>query len=380
MAKGGRSGRGGARRLLLRGAIALAFVVGLAAAWMLAAGPDPSGRPVRVIIPRGASFRVAADSLSSRGVIGSATALRLWAKLQGRDRAIKPGTYEFTPGQSFASLVDALESGKGVVRVMVLVEGWELRQIVPQLARVLEVPRDSVEAAVRDTALLRRLDVPTPTLEGYLFPATYAFGAGTTAREAVRQMVSRFEQAWRPEWDARLQALALDRHDVVTLASIVEREARLPEERPVIAAVYYNRLKKGMALQSDPTVEYALGRRGMRMLYRDLEVASPYNTYRNVGLPPGPIGAPGAPSLGAAAQPASVPYLFFVAHPDGHHEFRTTFAEHTVAVREARRLRDAAIRSDSVVQRPAGAPTVPAPAATPSARQRGAAARRGDRD
>jgi UPF0755 protein len=233
-----RKRRSGGSRLLLRGAIALAFVGGLAAAWMLAARPEPTGRPVRVVIPRGASFRVAADSLGARGVIGSATALRLWAKLTGRDRAIKAGTYEFRRGQSYASLVDALESGKGVVRVMTVVEGWELRQIVPQLARVLEVPRDSVEAAVRDTALLHRLDVPTPTLEGYLFPATYTFGAGTTAREAVRQMVARFESAWRPEWDARLQALALDRHDVVTLASIVEREARRPEERPVIAAVY----------------------------------------------------------------------------------------------------------------------------------------------
>ena len=381
MPRSGRSGRGGPRRLLLRSAIALAFVGGLGAAWMLAAGPDPSGRPVRVVIPRGSSFRVAAESLSARGVIGSATALRIWSKVRGRDRAIKPGTYEFTPGQSFASLVDALESGRGVVRVMVLVEGWELRQIVPQLARVLEVPRDSVEAAVRDTALLRRLDVPTPTLEGYLFPATYSFGAGTTAREAVRQMVARFEQAWRPEWDARLQALALDRHDVVTLASIVEREARLPEERPVIAAVYYNRLKKGMPLQSDPTVEYALGRRGMRMLYRDLEVASPYNTYRNVGLPPGPIGAPGAPSLAATAQPAGVPYLFFVAHPDGHHEFRTTFSEHTVAVREARRLRDAAARSDSALPQAGGAPTsAGAPTPAPAAGRRAAPPRRGAED
>jgi UPF0755 protein len=344
----------------------------LAAGALLACGGgEPTGKPVRVMIPRGASFGAAADSLAAREVIGSPTAFRLWAKWKGRDRAIKPGTYEFRPGQSYASLVEALESGRGVVRVMTVVEGWELRQIVPQLARVLEVPLDSVQAAVRDTALLHQLNVPTPTLEGYLFPATYSFGAGTTARDAVRQMVARFEQAWKPEWDARLQALALDRHDVVTLASLVEREARRPEERPVIAAVYFNRLKKGMRLEADPTVEYALGRRGMRMLYRDLEVESPYNTYRVKGLPPGPIGAPGAPSLAAAVQPASVPYLFFVAHPDGHHEFRTTFAEHTIAVREARRLRDAAARRDTTARSagaPAGSsvPTVPAAARRPA--------------
>ena len=328
----------------------------LASLALAACGGTPDGPPVRVVVPRGATFGAAADSLASKGVIGSATGLRLWAKWKGRDRAIKPGTYEFRPGQSYASLVDALESGKGVVRVMTVVEGWELRQIVPQLARVLEVPLDSVQAAVRDTALLRRLDVPTETLEGYLFPATYSFGAGTSARDAVRQMVARFEAAWKPEWNARLQEMALDRHDVVTLASIVEREARRPEERPVIAAVYYNRLRKGMRLEADPTVEYALRRRGMRMFYRDLEVESPYNTYRVKGLPPGPIGSPGAPSIAAAASPAAVPYLFFVAHPDGHHEFRTTFAEHTQAVREARRLREAAARQDSTGRAPTAAP------------------------
>jgi UPF0755 protein len=163
-------------------------------------------------------------------------------------------------------------------------------------------------------------------------------------------MVARFEQAWRPEWNDRLQHLALKRHDVVTLASIVEREAVRPEERPVIAAVYYNRLRKGMRLEADPTIQYALGRHTARVLYRDLEIDSPYNTYRRSGLPPGPIGSPGTPSLAAATAPANVPYLYFVAHPDGHHEFRATYAQHLEAVREARALARAA-RPDS------GAPT-----------------------
>ena len=251
-------------------------------------------------------------------------------------------------------VVDALVSGRGLVRVVTVVEGWELRQIAPQLARSLGVPRDSVDAAVRDTALRARLDVPTPTLEGYLFPATYTFPDGTTARDAVRQMVARFERAWRPEWDARLQALALRRHDALTLASIVEREAVRPEERPVIAAVYYNRLRKGMRLEADPTIQYALGRHTARVLYRDLDVDSPYNTYRRTGLPPGPIGAPGAPSIAAAVAPANVPYLYFVAMPDGHHEFRTTYAEHLVAVREARRALQAVAASTPAVD--SGAP------------------------
>jgi UPF0755 protein len=189
------------------------------------------GSRVRVIVPRGASLRDAADSLGAKGVVGAPLLFRLYAKSTGRDRALKPGTYDLARGAGYAEILDALVTGRGIVRVVTVVEGWELRQIVPQLARVLEVPRDSVEAAVRDTALLRRLDVRTPTLEGYLFPATYSFAAGTDARSAVRTMTERFERAWRPEWNARLQSLALSRHDAVTLASIVEREARKPEER-----------------------------------------------------------------------------------------------------------------------------------------------------
>lgn len=309
-------------------------------------------RPVRVVVPRGASFRAAADSLASHGVIGSPFLFRLYASWARHDRSIKPGTYALHPGSSYASLVDALLSGRGIVHVVTVVEGWELRQIVPQLARSLGVPRDSVESAVRDTALLRRLDIPTPTLEGYLFPATYTFTDGTTARAAVAQMVGRFEQAWRPEWNDRLQALALRRHDAVTLASIVEREAVRPEERPAIAAVYYNRLRKGMRLEADPTIQYALARHTSRVLYRDLDVDSPYNTYRHAGLPPGPIGSPGAPSLAAAVNPAQVPYLFFVAQPDGHHEFRASFSQHLQAVRESRALaRALAVHGAAAVQK-----------------------------
>lgn len=337
-----------------RALLALGTAAALGVVALLSCGRG-DGTKVRVVVPRGASLRVAAESLAARGVVGSATLFRLYAQQTGRDRAVKPGTYELARGASYREILDDLVTGRGVLHVITVVEGWELRTIVPQIARSLDVPRDSVDAAVRDTALLRRLDVPTETLEGYLFPATYTFGAGTTAREAVRTMVERFEAAWKPEWDERLQALALRRHDAVTLASIVEREARKPEERPVIAAVYYNRLRRGMRLQADPTVQYALGRHTARVLYKDLEIDSPYNTYRRAGLPPGPIGAPGAPSLAAAVNPAQVPYLYFVAHPDGHHEFRATYAEHLVAVEAARKLREVAARESAAAR--SSAPT-----------------------
>lgn len=323
-----------ALRNAARGAMRLSTLAAVAA--MAACSGGGSGE-ARVLVPRGATFRVAADSLAHAGVVQNATAFRLYAKLRGRDRSIRAGTYVFTRGQSWERVLDDLRGGKALEHAITIPEGWSLFQIVPQLARVLKTPIDSVQVAVRDTALLRLLNIPTPTLEGYLFPDTYVFPEGTSARAAVRVMVDRYQQVWQPEWEQRLQALAMSRHDVMALASIVEKEARLPEERPVIAAVYLNRLKIGMMLQADPTVQYALGRHVARVYYKDLAVESPYNTYRNVGLPPGPIASPGRPSIVAALNPANVPYRFFVAYPDGHHEFTTDFAAHSVAVRKARR-------------------------------------------
>ena len=302
------------------------------------------------MVPRGASLRVAADSLEKAGVIQNATAFRIYASLRGNDRAIRAGTYVFKRGRSWGDVLADLEGGKALERSITIPEGWGLRQIVPQLARVLDAPVDSVQAAVRDTALLRALDIPTATLEGYLFPDTYVFPDGATPRQAVRVMVARFEKVWQPEWNQQLQKQAMSRNDVMALAAIVEKEARRPEERPVIAAVYLNRLKAGMRLQADPTVQYAIGQHVSRVLYKHLEIDSPYNTYRYAGLPPGPIASPGKPAIVASLYPANVPYRFFVAYPDGHHEFTRSFAEHSVAVRAARRQWDsvAALRRDTM--------------------------------
>ena len=338
-----------ARRLVVAAAVIVAIV-------MLACRGSGTGQ-VRVIVPRGATLRVAAESLAKAGVVQNATAFRLYGMLRGSDRSIRAGTYLFQRGSSWGDVLDDLRGGKGLEHAITIPEGWSLIQIVPQLARVLQVPVDSVQAAVRDTALLHALDVPTPTLEGYLFPDTYVFTEGTTARTAIRLMVERFQRVWQPEWNERLQALAMSRHDVMALASIVEKEARIPEERPVIAAVYLNRLKVGMLLQADPTVQYALGKHVARVFYKDLAVESPYNTYKHTGLPPGPIASPGRPSIVAALNPAKVPYTYFVAHPDGHHEFTTSYAAHSVAVRSARRAWDsvAALRRDTA--RPSGSAT-----------------------
>jgi UPF0755 protein len=328
---------------MLKRLLVTALLVGLTAC----GGEGPA---VRVTIPPGSSMRTAIDSLSKAGVVRYGRLFRVYASIRKSDRGIKAGTYMLHRNSSWKTVLDALRGGRGMVKVVTIPEGFSLYQIEPLLASRLGQPRDSVQAAIRDTAWLRRLDVPTPTLEGYLFPDTYIFAEGTTARAAVNTMLRRFEQVWKPEWTARLDTIRMSRNAVMSLAAIVEKEARLPAERPVIAAVYMNRLKRGMLLQADPTVQYALGKHVPRVYYKDLEVESPYNTYKHRGLPPGPIASPGKASIEAALYPANVPYEFFVAFPDGHHEFRVDLAGHERAKLEARRAWDSlevARRADS---------------------------------
>lgn len=311
-------------------------VLGFVVAAVTACSSAPHGAPVRVIVPKGATFAAATDSLDKAGVVSAPLFFRVYARLHGKDRNIKPGTYLIKRGTPWSEIVAALHGGKGLVNTITIPEGFQVSQIVPLLAQTLSVPADSVTAAVRDTALISRLGIPSGSLEGYLFPDTYAFPDGTRARDAVLELVRRFEREWTPEWTARLQTIGMTRHELVTLASIVEREAKVASERPVIAAVYRNRLRAKMLLQADPTVQYARGSHTARVLYRDLEIDSPYNTYKYPGLPPGPIASPGAASMHAVLNPADVPFLYFVAMPDGSHEFRRTLAEHEVAVRAAR--------------------------------------------
>lgn len=325
------------------------------AAGAIACGRAP-GRPVRVTVPPGASMQAVADSLAHAGVIRSARLFRLYALIRRDDRDVKAGTYMLRRNSSYGTALDAVHRGKGLVHSITIPEGFSLTQIVPLFATKLGIPEDSLWAAASDTALLRQLDVPTNTVEGYVFPDTYLFPEQTSARVAIATTIRRFEQVWRPEWTARLDTIALSRHDVITLASIVEKEARLAEERPAIAAVYMNRLRDHMLLQADPTVQYALGQHQSRVLYKHLEVESPYNTYKHPGLPPGPIASPGRASIIAALYPANVPYKYFVALPDGHHEFRTDYAGHEAARRMARRAWD----SLEVQQKPV--PPAPPPA------------------
>ena len=298
---------------------------------------SPGGAPIRVIVPKGATFKAAADSMHKAGLVGSSFLFKLYARAKQTDRNIKPGTYLIKRGTPWSEILSALHGGHGLVNTITIPEGFTIARIAPMLAQALSVPLDSVNAAVRDTAIIHRVSSPGPTLEGYLFPDTYAFPDGTRPRDAILEMVKRFEREWKPEWNAQLSAISLNRHQVVTLASIVEREAKVATERPIIAGVYHNRLREKMLLQADPTVQYARGQHTTRLLLKDLEIDSPYNTYKYTGLPPGPIASPGGASLVATLYPATVPFLYFVAAPDGHHEFRKTLAEHQAAVRQIRR-------------------------------------------
>jgi len=309
-----------------------------AVALVAACSSGPEGT-ARVVIPPGINMRQAAESLAAHGVIRAPGLFRWWAGFTDRDRSVKAGTYLLERGASWNTVIDALVAGRGLVVQVTIPEGWELRTIVQAVADSMHIAPESLDAAARDSALVRRLGVPIPTLEGYLFPETYLLPEGSSAGDVIRILVNEFQKRWKPAWDDRLADLGMTRHQVITLASIIEREAKVPDERPIISAVYHNRLRRGMLLQADPTVQYALGAHTSRVLYRDLRVDSPYNTYRYKGLPPGPIASPGSASIEAALYPADVPYLYFVAHPDGHHEFRATLREHNEAVRRMRALR-----------------------------------------
>lgn len=317
----------------------VAAIVGVAALVALWPRVSDPGVERRFTIRKGSSFRAAADTLAAHGVVRMPRTFAVYARLRGYDRSLRSGTYVLRTGLSWEGILSALRAGRGVVHAVTIPEGFTIAQMTPLLVEALDLNADSIAAAVRDPALLQRLAIPSGTLEGYLFPDTYAFPDRLTAREAVLTMVERFEKAWKPAWDEELRHTSLSRHALVTLASIVEREVAHREEGPVIAAVYLNRLKARIPLQADPTVQYALGKKPGRVLYRDLRVKSPYNTYLHPGLPPGPIASPGAASLRASLFPAKVKFRFFVAAPDGHHEFRRTYKEHVEAIKLVRELR-----------------------------------------
>lgn len=303
----------------------------------------------RVTVPPGASFGAVADSLEAKDIVGSPTLFRLYARVTGSAESVQAGTYQFREGAGYKKVLEDLKAGRVASERLVVPEGYGLQRIAPRLAEILELPADSVLNRMLDTASASRFGVPGPTLEGYVYPATYLVPAGAELDSVLQRMVHEHKRRWTPARQAKADSVGLTHREVVTLASIVEKEARVRDEMPTIAAVYLNRLEINYPLQADPTVQYALGTHQNRLLYAHIDSVAdhPYNTYTQPGLPPGPIGAPSAGALDAVLNPADVDYLYFVARPDGSHVFNRHLVDHNRDKARIRQQLDSAAREQA---------------------------------
>ena len=311
-------------------------LVAVAGGWMLRSrlqAPFQAfpGDETFVDLPPGTSVQGIATRLADAGVVRDALTFRIAARLSGSERRLQAGEYRFAGPASPFTVVDRLARGDVYARLVTFREGLTIREMAVIFAQSELGTAADFERAARDTSAIDAFDATARNLEGYLFPDTYAWPRHTDAREAVRTMVARFRRAFDDDLRAAADARHLTPRQVVTLASIIEKETGAADERPLVAAVYSNRLRIGMPLQCDPTVIYALVRAGRwngNLTKSHLQLDSPYNTYRYPGLPPGPIASPGRASLDAAVHPADVPYLYFVSRNDGTHAFAATLAEH----------------------------------------------------
>jgi UPF0755 protein len=322
-------------------AVVLALAVGA-----LSSCGSPEGEPLPVVVPNGASLGQVTDSLAAKGIIEPRWTpfFRAWVRLKRADRQVRAGHYEFRRREVWGKVLDDLRSGRVVTVRLTIPEGFTLRQMAPRIAELAGRDPEAVGALLYSDSLAALMPVPGPGLEGYLFPETYLFEPETSVLGVVTAMVARYRAFWTEERRLRLLDLDMSERELVTLASIIQAEARRVEEMPTISSVYHNRLRQNYPLQADPTVLYALGGHRARLLYAALDSVAehPYNTYRRPGLPPGPIAAPGEAALMAALHPADTDHFFFVARPDGSHVFTRSLSEHNVAKSRARREWDTA--------------------------------------
>lgn len=317
------------RRLLLILFLSLVIAAGwVAVALYVPYGTFPSGG-VYVDIPHGASTRAIARLLESNGVVRSRVIFEGFSRSHGSS-TLQAGEYFFDHAETTPQVFDTVANGRVFVRQLVVPEGYSMFDIADLVAREDFTTRDDFLAAARDASLIRDIAPRAPSLEGFLFPATYQFPRHPSAAQMVAAMVDRFRQEWNTI-AAQGGPSSAEIEQVVTLASLVERETPKPEERPLVAGVFTNRLRLHAPLQCDPTVVYALelaGKYSGTLDAGDLIFDSPYNSYRHAGLPPGPIANPGDASLRAALAPAQTDYLYFVANTEGGHFFSSTLAEH----------------------------------------------------
>ena len=311
----------------------LGLSVGLFLAAVVALGvllwPGRAGTSTQVDVPEGTNAHRVSRQLVERGVLKSRVPFLVWVRLRGAAQKIHVGRYRFAAGRSAYWIVDDLIDGRTEKIRVTIPEGFASWQIADRLGDAGVCDKAAFSAVVRDRKL-----------EGYLYPATYDFEAAQSAATVAQRLKDKFDQVWTQEMEGRAAQMGRTKHQAVTLASIIEREVRVREEAGLISAVYNNRLKKGMRLEADPTVQYAKGEWVSRLTYADYRnTDSPYNTYRVTGLPPGPICSPGLDSLNAALWPEPSDVLFFVAMEDGRHSFSSNYRDHVNKVNRRNRLR-----------------------------------------
>jgi UPF0755 protein len=328
------------RALIVLLSLAVLFA-GAFAVWLLVGAEKPykgyGGAEQFVEIPPGSGPSSIGRRLAQSGVIRDQLSFRIALARSGQARRLQAGEYRFDRPMTTREVIDKIARGDVFLRPVTFREGLTLRQMAEIYERDGGGSKAEFLRAAQNASLIHDIDPVAPDLEGYLFPDTYTLPRRTTPEQLVQRMVTAFRDVMTPDLVQRAAARGLTVRELMTLASLVEKETGKPGERPIVAAVYTNRLKIGMGMQCDPTVIYALERAGKydgNLTRENLQFDSPYNTYRYAGLPPGPIAAPGRASIEAAASPADVPYLYFVSRNDGSHVFSATLDEHNRNVYE----------------------------------------------
>jgi UPF0755 protein len=294
--------------------------------------PAKTGMPDHVFLVReGATLREVADGLEKKEIISNKTLLLLWCRITGYGAGIKVGEYRLNSNMPPLKILDILSKGRVITYSVTIPEGFDITQIAQELEKKGLADRTEFTALATDPVIAREYGLTSPSLEGYLYPDTYRFSRGWPPLSIIDVMVKRFFEIIS-SLQEEIEASDMTLEQIITLASVIEKETGMGEERPIIASVFLNRLKKGMRLESDPTVIYGIKNFNGNLTKKDLTQSTPYNTYVIRGLPPGPIASPGKASIHAVLFPAETAYLYFVSKNDGTHQFSTTLAEHNRAV------------------------------------------------
>ena len=302
----------------------------------------PQGNPydfVKVTIPKGASLNEVGITLKNNNIIHNKQSFQLAVKILGYEKDIPAGRFRIEKASTNYAIIDQLVNGKQLTKKVTIREGWTISMIAKELDEKLGIKTHFFEDEARNKNLLDKWGIQAKSFEGYLFPNTYQFNENELPSDIINVMVQEYKRNLSDEMLVQMNQIKMSEQEVLTLASIIEGEAIYDKERAIISGVYHNRLKKGMRLQADPTIQYILEDGPRRLLNRDLKIVSPYNTYLNKGLPPGPINNPGIESIKAALFPKESDYLYFVARGDGYHTFSKTEKQHNKAKRDFQKVR-----------------------------------------